>query len=110
MRIAHLWHQLRQSFWFLPSLITIGVAVLSQITLKLDETLPSHEHNGLGWIYSGSGEGTGILLSAIVGSMITATSITFSMTLVALTLTASQYGPRLLKNFMRHHDLLLGSH
>jgi uncharacterized membrane protein len=111
MHIAHLWHQLRQSFWFVPSLITIGAAVLSQITLKLDETLPWHEYNGLGWIYSGSGEGAGILLSAIVGSMITATSITFSMTLVALTLTASQYGPRLLQNFMRRpgSQIVLGT-
>lgn len=111
MRIAHLWHQLRQSFWFVPSLITVGAAVLSQITLELDGTLPWHEYNGLGWIYSGSGEGAGILLSAIVGSMITATSITFSMTLVALTLTASQYGPRLLQNFMRRpgSQIVLGT-
>jgi uncharacterized membrane protein len=111
MHIAHLWHQLRQSFWFVPSLITVGAAVLSQITLELDETLPWHEYNGMGWIYSGSGEGAGILLSAIVGSMITATSITFSMTLVALTLTASQYGPRLLQNFMRRpgSQIVLGT-
>ncbi|QPD04399.1 MAG: hypothetical protein Nkreftii_002173 [Candidatus Nitrospira kreftii] len=111
MHIAHLWHQLRQSFWFVPSLITIGAAVLSQITLRLDETFPWSKYNGLGWIYSGSGEGAGILLSAIVGSMITATSITFSMTLVALTLTASQYGPRLLQNFMRRpgSQIVLGT-
>lgn len=111
MYIAHLWHQLRQSFWFVPSLITVGAAVLSQITLELDETLPWHEYKGLGWIHSGSGEGASILLSAIVGSMITATSITFSMTLVALTLTASQYGPRLLQNFMRRpgSQIVLGT-
>ncbi len=111
MHIAHLWHQLQQSFWFVPGLITIGAAVLSQITLELDETLPWHDYNGLGWIYTGSGEGAGILLSAIVGSMITATSITFSMTLVALTLTASQYGPRLLQNFMRRpgSQIVLGT-
>ncbi len=111
MHIAHLWHQLRHSFWFVPSLITVGAAVLSQVTLELDETFPWHEYNGLGWIYSGSGEGAGILLSAIVGSMITATSITFSMTLVALTLTASQYGPRLLQNFMRRpgSQIVLGT-
>lgn len=111
MYIAHLWHQLRQSFWFVPSFITVGAAVLSQITLELDETVPWHEYKGLGWIHSGSGEGASILLSAIVGSMITATSITFSMTLVALTLTASQYGPRLLQNFMRRpgSQIVLGT-
>ena len=111
MHIAHYWHQLRQSFWFVPSLITAGAAVLSQITLNLDETSLWREYKSLRWIYSGSGEGAGVLLSAIVGSMITATSITFSMTLVALTLTASQYGPRLLQNFMRRpgSQIVLGT-
>ena len=101
MHVAHLWHQLRQSFWFVPTLITLSAAILSQMTLELDQSFSWREHKGLEWIYSGSGEGARTLLSAIVGSMITATSITFSMTLVALTLTASQYGPRLLQNFMR---------
>ncbi len=100
MRIAHVWHQLRHSFWFIPSLITLAAAVLSQITLIMDETMNWENYNGLGWIYSGGGESASTLLSAIVGSMITATSVTFSMTLVALSLTASQYGPRLLQNFM----------
>ena len=102
MYLLHLWHQLRRSFWFIPSLIAVAAAVVSQITLELDEALPWQDHKWLKWwIYSGGGEGAATLLSAIVGSMITATSITFSMTLVALTLTASQYGPRLLQNFMR---------
>ena len=111
MHIAHWWHQLRQSFWFVPSLITVGAAILSQITLELDETSLWREYKSLGWVYSGSGEGASVLLSAIVGSMITATSITFSMTLVALTLTASQYGPRLLQNFMRRpgSQIVLGT-
>lgn len=111
MHVAHLWHQLRQSFWFVPTLITLGAAILSQITLELDRSFSWREHKGLEWIYSGSGEGARTLLSAIVGSMITATSITFSMTLVALTLTASQYGPRLLQNFMRRpgSQIVLGT-
>ncbi len=111
MYLVHLWYQLRRSFWFIPSLITVGAAVASQISLELDEALPWQEYKSLKWIYSGSGEGAATLLSAIVGSMITATSITFSMTLVALTLTASQYGPRLLQNFMRRpgSQIVLGT-
>lgn len=48
MYLSHLWHQLRQSFWFVPTLITVGAAVLSQITLELDETVPWREYKGLG--------------------------------------------------------------
>jgi len=36
----------------------------------------------------------------IAGAMITVTSIAFSITIVALTLASSQFGPRLLRNFM----------
>ncbi len=100
MQIAHVWYRLRHSFWFVPSLITLAAAVLSQITLAMDEATNWSNYNGLRWIDVGSGESAGTLLSAIVGSMITATSVTFSMTLVALSLTTSQYGPRLLHNFM----------
>ena len=110
-RFFHWWHQLRQTFWFIPALITLVAGLCAQITLELDEHLDWSTYKGLGWIYSGSGEGASTLLSAIVGSMITATSVTFSMTLVALTLTASQYGPRLLHNFMRRpgSQIVLGT-
>lgn len=40
------------------------------------------------------------LLATIAGAMITVTSIAFSITIVALTLASSQFGPRLLRNFM----------
>ena len=41
------------------------------------------------------------MLSTVAGSMMTITSVTFSITIVALQLASSQFGPRLLRNFMR---------
>jgi len=41
------------------------------------------------------------MLSTIAGSMMTVVGVTFSMTLVALTLASSQYTSRILRNFMR---------
>jgi uncharacterized membrane protein len=41
------------------------------------------------------------MLSTLAGSMITVMGITFSMTLLALTLASGQYTPRVLRNFMR---------
>lgn len=40
------------------------------------------------------------MLGTIAGSMMTIAGVVFSMTLVALTLASSQFGPRLLRNFM----------
>ena len=37
----------------------------------------------------------------VAGSMMTIASVTFSITIVALQLASSQFGPRLLRNFMR---------
>jgi uncharacterized membrane protein len=54
-----------------------------------------------GWIYTGSAEGASTILGTIAGSMITIAGVVFSLTLVALTLASSQFGPRLLRNFMR---------
>ena len=44
----------------------------------------------------------GSVLSTVAGSMISVTGITFSITIVTLTLASSQFGLRLLRNFM--HD------
>jgi uncharacterized membrane protein len=51
------------------------------------------------------------LLGIIAGAMITVTSIVFSITVVTLTLASSQFGPRLLRNFMMDTgtQLVLGS-
>lgn len=50
------------------------------------------------------------LLGTLASAIITATSIAFSMTLVALTLASSQFGPRLIRTFMndRGTQVVLG--
>ncbi len=56
-----------------------------------------------GWIYTGSTDGARAMLFTIAGSMITVAGTVFSITIVALQLAASNFGPRLLRNFM--HDI-----
>lgn len=53
------------------------------------------------WIYTGGPEGAQVLLSTIAGSLITVAGVAFSVTIVVLSLTSTQFGPRLLRNFMR---------
>lgn len=52
------------------------------------------------------------ILSTISGAMIGVAGTVFSVTLVALTLASSQFGPRLIKNFMyiRLNQIVLGSY
>lgn len=99
--IVRIYLSLRYSFWFLPSLLVLGAFLLSLLMVAADELVGSREWTLPRIIYQGGPEGARALLSTVAGSMISVTGITFSITIVALTLASSQFGPRLLRNFMR---------
>ena len=93
--------RLTGNFWFIPSLMTAGAVLLAVATITLD-------HSDYGdWLRRGAWhdrlqiENARLIVSTIAGSMITVTSLVFSLTLIALTLASQQLGPRLLSVFMR---------
>ncbi|CAN5829092.1 DUF2254 domain-containing protein [soil metagenome] len=96
-----LWHDvLRGSYWFVPSAMTLGAAVLSEAMLYLDARAMGRLE-GWGVLYTGTAAGARSLLSAISSSMIGVAGVVFSITIVALQLASSQFGPRLLRTFVR---------
>jgi uncharacterized membrane protein len=54
-------------------------------------------------LFGAGPEGARMMLSAIAGSMITVAGVVFSVTLVALSLAATQYSPRVIRTFMHDH-------
>ena len=94
------WSRLRSTYWFVPSLMTAGAVGLAFLLVAVDR-LSTDESPWLGWVYGGGADGARSLLSAIAGSTITVVSLTFSVTVVALTVSSQHFGPRLLANFMR---------
>ena len=95
-----LWFRLRATYWFVPSLMTLGAIALALLMTASDRR--SWADGWLtAWVYSGGADGARALLSAVAGSMITVVSLTFSVTIVALTVTSQHFGPRLLNSFMR---------
>lgn len=109
--LAHLWESLRTSYWFVPALMTAGSIGLSLLTVHLDQATGSSWVESAGWVWSGSPEGARQVLSTIAGSMITVAGVTFSITIVSLTLASSQFGPRLLRSFVRDlgNQVVLGT-
>jgi uncharacterized membrane protein len=99
--VKFLWNRLRSSFWFLPAVMTVGSLILSVISLAVDNGEYGAMVRDIDWAYDIGLEGSRLFLSTIAGSIITVTSLVFSLTLVALTLATSQLGPRLLNFFMR---------
>ena len=100
--LSKTWDALSTSFWFVPSAMVLFAIALSSATLQLDTVGAAQTWAAkLGWTYLRGPEGSRAVLSAVVGSMMTIASVTFSITIVALQLASSQFGPRLLRNFMR---------
>lgn len=80
-----------------------STAILSFILIETDKSLQSSALLKGGWVYGGSLEGARLILSTIAGSMATIAGVVFSITIVALSLASSQFGPRMIWNFM--HDM-----
>lgn len=110
-RLAHHWDILLSGLWFVPSLVALLSVALAFLTLRLDRSLPSQSIATVSWIWTGGPEGAYSLLSALAASMITVAGTVFSISIVVLTLASSQFGPRLLRNFLRDtgNQLVLGT-
>jgi uncharacterized membrane protein len=93
------WDALRASYWFVPILLAVAAGVLSMVTLAIDEAVARQALGGTA--PAGGADGARTLLSTVAASMITVAGVVFSIMIVAMTLASVQFGPRLLRNFMR---------
>jgi uncharacterized membrane protein len=85
---------------------------LSFALVNLDASIGTETVRNIGWLYTFGPEGARAILSAIASSMITVAGLTFSITMLTLQLASSQFGPRLLRNFMRDrgNQVVLGTY
>ena len=106
-----LWDRLRTSYWFVPTLMAATAVVLALLLVPLDRALEDTSVERWWLAYTGGPEGARAVLSVIAGSMITVAGLVFSITIVTLTLASSQFGPRLLRNFIRDsaNQVVLGT-
>lgn len=102
---------LRASYWFVPSIMALLAIVLGAVTVWLDAGPAAGLFDDLGWYQTAKPDGAHQVLSTIAGSMITVAGVVFSITIVAIAYAASQYGPRILTNFMsdRGNQVTLGT-
>ncbi|MEO8440789.1 MAG: DUF2254 domain-containing protein [Spartobacteria bacterium] len=94
------WERLSTSYWLFPSLLAVGAMGLSVLTLHIDNNIKPEWARNTAWIWAGGAEGARSVLATIASSTITVAGVVFSITVVTLTLASSQFGPRLLRNFM----------
>lgn len=111
VEIFKIWETIRASFWFVPSIMAVAAFALSFAMIATDRAIGNEIPEALGWVYTGGPEGARAMLATIAGSMITVAGVAFSITIVALSLASSQFGPRLLSHSMRDtgNQVVLGT-
>ena len=110
-KLSKLLDSLHSSFWFIPTLMVVLAIGLSFLTIHIDQSSNTEIIGNLGWAYALGPNGSRAILSAIAGSMVSVATTAFSITIVALQLASSQFGPRLLRNFMQDtgNQIVLGT-
>lgn len=86
------------SFWILPATMVLAFSMLALVLTWADSALWSA---GVRFAFAGGPDTARSLISAIASSTLTLAGLSFSVTLVVLVLTSSQYSPRVLRTFLR---------
>jgi len=82
------------------------ILALAMLTIDRTGNTPNWK-----WIYTGGADGARAVLSSVASSMVSVVATAFSITIVALQLASSNFGPRLLRNFMQDtgNQIVLGT-
>ena len=100
INISTLWDDLTVSIWFLPLVMSVAGILLAITTLQLDAHIES-----LPWTWARGvtidAAGVRQVVSVTSGAMITITGVVFSISIVSLTLASNQFGPKILRNYLR---------
>jgi len=88
----------RAALWFWPSVAAALSLVLASALLPV--RVPP-DTAAAAWLWPSDAEGARALLQVVATSTMAATTLTFSLTVVALQLSSQQFSPRLLREFAR---------
>jgi uncharacterized membrane protein len=102
---------LRTNLWLIPAIESVAAVALFAVTLTIDEAASHGRLHLPSWVISGSPDAAREILSSLAGALITVVGVVFSVMIVALTLASQQFGPRMLRTFIRDRgsQLTLGT-
>jgi uncharacterized membrane protein len=102
---------LRTNLWMVPAIEALIAVGLFVATYHLDQAFYDRRLALPAWVLSGGADAARQILTTIAAALITVVGVVFSITIVALTLASTQFGPRMLRNFIRDRgtQLTLGT-
>jgi uncharacterized membrane protein len=116
MRTAYLegdWRReaLRTNLWVVPAVEAVLFLLLFGTTEALDRAAYGGHLSLPPLVLSGTADAARQVLTTIAAAIITVVGVVFSITIVALTLASTQFGPRMLRIFIRDRgtQLTLGT-
>ncbi len=95
------WEELRTTLWVIPSIFVVVAVLLFIVTFEIDIAAYHGRLTLPVWIRTGSADAERQVLIAIAAAVITVIGVVFSITILALTLASQQFGPRMMRNFVR---------
>jgi uncharacterized membrane protein len=102
---------LRTNLWLVPTVEIVLAVALFAGTYALDRAAYDGSLHFPSWVISATADAARQILTTIAAAVITVVTLVFSITIVTLTLASTQFGPRMLRNFIRDRvtQLTLGS-
>jgi uncharacterized membrane protein len=92
---------LRTNLWLIPAIESVAAVLLFVLTRGIDHAAFHHEVSLPSWVISGSPDAARQILSSLAAAIITVVGVVFSIMIVTLTLASTQFGPRMLRTFIR---------
>ena len=100
-RLRKIWDALASSYWFVPVVMMLLAVILWMITGRLDHYLSTRDKKALAWLYLSDADTMRTVLLTIAAAIIGIVGVVFSIIMVPLSIAATQFGPRLLRTFLR---------
>ncbi|TKD72102.1 DUF2254 domain-containing protein [Pseudalkalibacillus hwajinpoensis] len=91
-------HELQSTLWYMPGLYILGSFIFVAITLYVDTVFELS--NYVPEMLRTSAQPTRLLISALIGGILTLSAFTLNSLLVVLTTFSGQFSPRMLMNFV----------
>ena len=92
---------LRTNLWLVPTALIAAAVALFAGTYALDRAAYNGSLHLPSFMVSGSADAARQILTAVAAAVVTVVTLVFSITILTLTLASTQFGPRMLRNFIR---------
>lgn len=105
-KIRQLYRFIKEKVWYYPILYSLLAALIAFLSVSFDLDGASGGQDVIPGFFLTDMETGEMILSIVANSFITITTLTFSITMIVLTMYTSQYSPRVVRNFLTQKNTL----